>query len=123
MVSNHVAQYPHVGYRSNTTTKMKTRTATFTEIEYHELDDMITKFLNEKGIKWKFPDQSKFECAAEEEWGNDESHATTVDGKVDKYDKEQILKGELGYKTYAILDWMAAEGAIPKGEYRINVCW
>lgn len=102
---------------------METKTVTFTEIEYHELDEKITKFLNEKGVKWRFPDQPSFECVAEEEWRNDESHSMTVDGKICANEKKEILSGEYSWQTNTILNWMAAEGEIPKGEYRINICW
>lgn len=102
---------------------MKTKTVTLIEVEYNDLDDQITKFLNEKGIKWKHPKDARFECIAEEEWGNDESHALDVDGKVDDYDKKEILAGELSWKTAAILNWMASEGVVPKGTYKVDICW
>lgn len=36
---------------------------------------------------------------------------------------ETVAARELGWQTNTILNWMASEGVIPKGEYRINICW
>jgi hypothetical protein len=103
---------------------MKTSIVTLIEVEYKELDEQVTKFLNSKGIKWQYEKKDqRYECVAEEEWGNDESHSFNVDGKVDEYSKEEIIKGNLSFQLHGILDWMAAEGVIEKGTYKIDICW
>lgn len=102
--------------------KMKSKKVTLIEVDYNELDKQVNKFLIKQGVKWKHAGD-RFECIAEEEWGNDQSHSFDVDGKIDADDKKRILGGEFSWQTGAILNWMAAEGEIPKGEYKIDVCW
>jgi hypothetical protein len=100
---------------------MKSSTVTLIEVDYHELDETVTKFLKEKQIKWHSDEQ--YQCVAEQEWGNDQSHCFTVDGDVDEDCIQRIKDGRLGWSLGNILNWMASEGALAKGEYKIDVCW
>jgi hypothetical protein len=100
---------------------MKVRTATLIEIDAVELDEQVTKFLNEQQIRWK--GGNTYECVAYQEWGNDQSHSYDIDGKVDEDDLTRIREGELHWQLPTILNWMAREGVAPIGEYKIDVCW
>lgn len=99
---------------------MKTRTVTLIEVDYSDLDEQVTKFLTSKEIDCG---KSGYECVAEQEWSNDESHSFDVDGKVDKGSLKEIQKGEFGWQLRTILNWMASEGVVPKGTYKVDICW
>jgi hypothetical protein len=102
---------------------MKTVSKTILVVDYHELNKTVNDFLKSKGVQTTCP----YECVAYEEWSNGSNHSFCAgvepgDGEYE-YDIEDILKGDFQYKLTSILDWMAAEGVIEKGEYLVNVYW
>lgn len=87
------------------------------EVDYNDLDDAISDFLVEKGLK------GNYECVVCEEWGNDESHSFTVTPRIRESNKKDIVARNLNYQTAILLDWMCAEGKIEPGEYLVNISW
>ncbi len=96
---------------------MKTTIVSCIEVDYNDLDESITEFLKNKGR------DDQYECVAYEEWGNYESHDFDIDGDVNEDDKKRILTGDLHFQTSSILNWMAEEGIIEKGNYKIDIFW
>lgn len=100
--------------------KYQTRTTNF--VNYNDLDRAISEFLKEKGAK-----NTEFEIVAYEELGNDSDKAFNI-GKydwavLDEKDKQEILRGNLYFRTGVILEWMCAEGKIPAGDYVVEISW
>jgi hypothetical protein len=95
------------------------KTKTVTEIEYHELEDLVKEKLGYKNYSF----------VAVEECGNDSSHEFTVEKGFEdsEYDKEQIEKWEKGefvqFSNHVILNKLCMEGHIPAGNYIVQVCW
>ena len=117
---------------------MKHRVQTYIVVEYHDLDDFITKhfaFPREKNFMDEHRQPPKdgiylkeFEFVAIEEANNDSAYTYNVSG--DKYEwdktemKEMLEKKEFDcYSTRRILDYLASEGVIGTGTYLINVSW
>ena len=86
-------------------------------VEYHELNKFVEQ---EFGLQ-------KWNVAEEEETGNDVSLTFTVDGNVADYEMQYINDLKNGkrtmYVTNTILNYLAAEGKIEKGNYLINISW
>ena len=101
---------------------MKYTTKTIREVDYNVLDRAITEFLKDKEADLGPYEKYGYECVAANEWGNYQSHSFTVDGDIDAEGKEEIMDGD-NYGTSDILNWMAEEGVIGKGEYLISVSW
>jgi|ERR1035437_137067 hypothetical protein len=100
---------------------MKTKTKTVIEVDYHDLNEEIAKFLKSKDLPIG---ADGFECVVEEEWGNDSDHAFTLEKEQpDEYDMVKMKKGNYQYKVGSILNWMCAEGVLAAGEYLVTVCW
>jgi hypothetical protein len=86
---------------------------------YHELDDdsfeRLVKLVYEK----------KYEFVADIECGNDSSHTFNVDGKA--YDTNGVEKfkttGHYSYLAGDLLNDLAAQDILPKGEWIIGVSW
>lgn len=99
---------------------MKIKQKTVKEICYSDLDLSITEFLKSKGYSDKNFDKYGYECIAENEWGNYQSHSFDVEPELpDEEDQRDVTW--LG--TGGILNWMCFDGILEKGEYLINVCW
>ena len=93
------------------------------EVDYVDLDEAITTFLRSKSFTNKNFDKHGYECVAENEWCNDQSHTFNVSAALpDKYELEKLANNQEPY-TCAILDWMCADGLIEAGEYLVNVSW
>ncbi len=103
---------------------MKFTKKTVIEINYGDLDELITDFLKSKGFSEKNFDKYGYECVAENEWGNDQSHSFTVSGEIGSYTQKKIDEKDYGsLSTYDLLDWICAEKGIDPGEYLVDVCW
>lgn len=87
-------------------------------VDYHELDNLINN---------EFSPPLKYGVAVDEETGNDTSLTYNVDGIVQDYDKNEITKfketGRGMYLTRSLLNYLAAEGKIEKGQYLIKISW
>lgn len=82
----------------------------------------------ERLVKEKYPSLSEYSYAAVQVCGNDERHAYSLTGKLDKYEQEkwQAVVAEQGLCEYAndvILNKLCADGHIPAGEYEVVVSW
>lgn len=93
---------------------------TVIKVDYHDLDTAITSFLKEKGYSEKNFNKHGYECVAENEWCNYQSHCFTVAPNMPTPEELEDLGG-LG--TGELLDYMCAEGKIEAGEYLIEVFW
>jgi len=93
---------------------------TVIEVDVREVDTAITDFLRSKNYSDKnlYFHKYGYECIAENEWSNYQSHAFTVTPETpeDPADIEGLSTGE-------ILNWMCAEGLIKQGEYLVDVFW
>lgn len=89
-------------------------------IDYYDIDEMVTEFLREKGFHNQNFDKHGYECVAYEEWSNYEEHSFDVVA-----DTTDILElgDRLHYKLGDILNWMCAEGKLRAGTYLIKVFW
>jgi hypothetical protein len=88
--------------------------------EWHEIEKEITAFLKSKGV----PMMEDYNIPCEEEMSNDSTYSSNVNPEVPSaYEMKDILKGQLGWKTGMILDWMCAEKVIPAGEYVVDISW
>ncbi len=87
------------------------------EIGYSELERLVQDKLGFKDYSF----------AATEECGNDSDHQFDVDGKLDKWDKENIQEWKDGesptFTNPVILNELCRLGHIKKGEYIVTVCW
>lgn len=98
---------------------MEVTQKTVFEVDYNDLDDKITQFLESKGYPFN---ETGYECIAENEWNNDSCHLWPITNKLSEYTRKKIEKlGHLG--TGEIMDWMCSEGLIEPGEYLITICW
>lgn len=90
---------------------------TIIEIDYNELEQLVYDKL---GFK-----QYDFVCA--QECGNDSSHSFVVDGKISKWDKENLDKWaegkDMAYGNQTVLNALCAKGFIEAGEYIVSVYW
>jgi hypothetical protein len=89
------------------------------EVDYKEINKAITNFLKLKEI----PLREDYQCVAEEEWSNYESHSIDIEAEADEDEIEQIRKGKFMYQTNNILNWMCAEGLVEEGEYLVSINW
>jgi len=99
---------------------MNFTTKTINKLDYNDLDKEITAFLKSKNYSEKNFDKYDYECVAENEWGNYQSHSFDVEPEDPDQDEKQDIKG-LG--TGEILNWMCFDKIIPPGEYLVDVFW
>lgn len=98
---------------------MKTIKKNFIQVNDIDLDESITDFLKSKGY-----DILRYESVAENEWNNYSSYQFEIDGEIDEWDKKSIDSNQWGeLSMLGILNLMAKEGLIEKGDYLISVCW
>jgi hypothetical protein len=124
--------------RAGNLMELKHTVQTYIVVEYHDLDDFITKhfsFPREKTFMDKYSEEpedgiyrEQFEFVAIEEGHNSSSYTYQVDGELDEWDKKDIKKMLAAkkfdsYSTRMILDYLASEGVIIKGDYSIHVFW
>lgn len=68
----------------------------------------------------------KYEIAYQEEWGNDSQHSFNTSHPSD-YDREKydlLCAGTpRSYSLRSILNCLAADGKLAKGQYLVTVCW
>lgn len=92
------------------------------KMDYNDIDRIINLFFTGN----EYP-RDGYECVCYEEWSNYESHEISVDGEIDEYDQGYVNAAYSGkfkhYSTQALLNHMAKEGAIPTGDYLINIFW
>jgi hypothetical protein len=119
--------------------KLKHTVQTYIVVEYYDLDDFITKYFSFPREKDDFMDKyneppedgiyrRRFEFVAIQEAQNSSSYTFNVDGELDKWDKKEMkemlaAKKFDSYSAQRILDYLASEGAIIKGDYSIHVFW
>jgi hypothetical protein len=69
----------------------------------------------------------EYPVPAAEETGNDVSLAYEIDGELDSFDVEDIVKllrGEwISYRTRTLMNYMAKQSKIPTGHYVIRISW
>jgi hypothetical protein len=98
---------------------LKSKTTTYVEVDYHDLDEFIQKVYN----------ITSFECLATEEWSNDSQHRMNVDKKEElgewDLDKLQGVKdGKLpNYSLRTVMQDLVNRDLIAPAIYLINVCW
>lgn len=108
---------------------MKITEKTILEVDYKDLDDAITEFLNAerlkaKGSSYTFLNGRGYESVAENDWINDSSYGFSVTGELTKLERQIIEKGAFdGLNTASILNWMCNLGFIKPGEYLVNARW
>lgn len=94
----------------------KVVTKTYHELCYFELERLVQLIY---GQKWSF--------VADIECGNDSVHTFGVDGDNEEYDQKKldIFKSgsHVGWIAGVLLNDLAAQGVIPKGEWMISVSW
>lgn len=102
---------------------LNTTTKTVKEVDYNDLDKAITDFLKSKNFTNKNFDKYGYECIAENEWSNYQSHSFPVEPELpDKFELKELKEGELP-STSCLLNWMCADGLIEKGEYLVDIFW
>lgn len=100
--------------------KLEYTVKTIKEIDYYDLDNIITEFLKSKKYSDKNFDKNGYECIAENEWSNYQSHSFDIEPELpDEEDQKNIRY--LG--TGEILNWMCFDGIIEPGEYLVNISW
>ena len=87
------------------------------EIDYNEVDRLAQETYGHNP-----------EIVASEEWNNDEEHSIEVDGELDKWDLEALTKFiKTGHASFGIarilLNDLARQNLIEKGEYLVTVSW
>jgi hypothetical protein len=107
-------------------------------VESNDIDKLITDYFKfekppERVASWETPSKDgkyyyKYEFIAQEEANNYASYAYQVDGVLESWDQEDIdkmlkEKKYTQYTTRAILNYLAQEGVIDKGNYMIEVFW
>jgi hypothetical protein len=85
----------------------------FVHCEYHKVEKIIEK---EYGFK-------EYSIPASEEVGNDITLEFTVDGEMDKWEKEAVAGKKEMYSTRLYLNDLARQGKIQKGEYLVRISW
>lgn len=101
-------------------TELKMETKTYHKVEYYDLEEYIQVVVGQE-----------YEILPNEECSNDTSKNYSITGFESDYDKKFKLPdwekfkqtGEGGYLLNTILNGLAEDGHIPKGEYIINICW
>ena len=96
---------------------MRTKKKTLIEVDSFELEEAIQKHFGRD-----------YELIPMQEWGNDQEHAITVDGTLDDYNTEKVeafknLTEPGMFLLRSLMNSMAADGVIEKGEYLVTVCW
>lgn len=94
------------------------QTLAITKLTYRELEAILDQHF--PGVD---PD-----LIAREEWNNDEEHSFTADGQLDQYDTEKLEKYIAGEWTQwgttgVLLNALYLKGALPAGEYLIDISW
>ena len=97
--------------------EVQSKIKTVVELDYGEFDAMVA-------AAW--PDAKEYSFVASEESANDTSRTYDVD--PGDFDPEEIAEFAAGnshgmYMAGSLLGALCAIGAIPKGQYLINVCW
>jgi hypothetical protein len=90
------------------------------QVDYNDLDEAITTFLKSKGFADKMFIKHGYECIAENEWSNYQSHNFDVYSEMPDDEELNDIKG-LG--TGELLCWMCAEGRVEAGNYSVNIFW
>lgn len=108
---------------------MKVTEKTILEVDYKDLDDAITEFLDAeffkaRGHNYTILKGRRYESVAENDWINDSSYGFSVTGELTKLERQIIESCAFdGLNTASILNWMCNLSFIKPGEYLVNVCW
>lgn len=118
--------------------ELKCKTETKISVEYHDLDEFITKYFSfprkeEYMDKYrKKPKQGiylqEFEFVAIEEANNDSAYTYNITGNLYDWDvtemEEMLVAKKFDcFSTRRILDYLCSKCVIDKGDYLINVSW
>lgn len=92
-------------------------------VNYYDVDDLITNYFNPKKLGKK-----EYECAAYEEWCNDEDHKITIQKRqLKSYELKAVKEARLGkwehYRLAVYLTHLCNEDVIPEGNYLIRVSY
>ena len=98
------------------------------EIDYDDLDKIITEHFTGKTPSYAYPHEEGFEphdIVCLNEWGNDEQHSFDVEKKPgDAEDIENAKKCKWPtWGTGELLNQMCYDGIIPECELIVSVCW
>jgi hypothetical protein len=98
------------------------------EIDYDDLDQIITEHFTGKSIPYAYPYEKGFEphdIVCLNEWGNDEQHSFDVAKEpADPKTIANAMKCKWPeFYTGQLLNQMCCDGVIPECELIVNICW
>jgi hypothetical protein len=65
-----------------------------------------------------------YECVAEEQWGNDETHEVEVGPQeMQEYYRNKLKERKYEFMLHKLMDQMCFEGKLEAGAYLIEVYW
>jgi hypothetical protein len=98
------------------------------EIEYSDLDQIITEHFTGKSPPYTYPYADGFkphDIVDFNEWGNDEQHSFNV--TKEPADPKTIADAKRCkwpmYYTDELLNQMCCDGVIPECQLIVNICW
>ena len=98
------------------------------EIDYNDLDQIITEHFTGKSPPYAYPYKKGFrphDIVCINEWGNDEQHSFDV--KSELADADVIADAKQcnwpEFYTGELLNKMCYDGIIPECELIVNICW
>jgi len=118
--------------------ELRHRVETKLFVESNDIDRLITDYFKfekppERVASWEEPAKDgkyyySYEFIAQEEANNYANYEYDIDGILDEWDKKDINKmlEEKKYpqfSTRAIMNYLAQQGVIDKGDYMIKVFW
>jgi hypothetical protein len=118
--------------------KLRHRVETKLFVDSNDIGRLITDYFKfekppERVASWEKPSKDgkhyyQYEFVAQEEANNYANYDFIIDGVLDEFDKKDLdlmleKKVYPMYGTRFILNYLAQEGVIDKGEYMIEVFW
>ena len=98
------------------------------EIDYSDLDQIITEHFTGKSPPYVYPYEQGFDphdIVCLNEWGNDEQHSFDV--KSEPADADVIADAKQckwpEFYTGELLNQLCHDGIIPECELIVNICW
>lgn len=96
--------------------ELKTKVVTFFEVDYSDLEEFIKQEYGQE-----------FNVACDQEACNDSCEEVSVNGDIREYQERNIQEfkdtGIHSYLLHALMNDLARQGKISKGEYKVDISW